>query len=321
MELTFLGTSAGKPTKERNVSAVGLTFEQDNKWYLFDCGEATQHQILRSRLSIGKLDTIFITHMHGDHYYGLPGLLSSKKLDTAFRPITIYGPAGIKRFLECVIDVSLENLGYELNIIEFKAEDTFHFDRFSLKVLPLEHSIDSFAFYIKENDITNKLDEEKLRSIGLEPSPMYKELQKGNSITFQGKKLEPKEYMLAPVRGRSLIIAGDNSRPEILGRYLEAIDLLVHECTYTQEDYDHLAVKVMHSTAKALGETVEKYHVKNLIATHINPRYNTKSTTDVDLIYGEIKSAYKGRLFIAKDLDVYYLSREGIAKILYSCSI
>jgi len=80
MKLTFLGTSAGKPTKERNVSALALEFDQDNKWYLFDCGEATQHQLLHTRLSIGKLDTIFITHLHGDHYYGLLGLLNSKSL-------------------------------------------------------------------------------------------------------------------------------------------------------------------------------------------------------------------------------------------------
>ncbi|GIT97831.1 ribonuclease Z [Sulfurovum sp. TSL1] len=316
VQLTFLGTSAGKPTKERNISALALEFEQDNKWYLFDCGEATQHQILKSRLSIGKLDTIFITHMHGDHYYGLPGLLSSKKLDTAFRPLTIYGPTGIKKFLECVIDVSFENLGYTLEIIEFKAEETFTFEKFSLKILALEHSIESFAFYIKENDITNKLNEEKLRSIGLEPSPLYGELQRGNCITFQGKKIEPKEYMLPPVRGRTLIIAGDNSRPEILGRYLEEIDLLIHECTYTQKDYDHLQVKVLHTTAKDLGKAVQERHVKNVIATHINPRYSNHGADGVDSIYGEIKQYYKGRVFIANDLDVYRLSKDGMVEKL-----
>ncbi len=316
MQLTFLGTSAGKPTKERNVSALALEFDQDNKWYLFDCGEATQHQIIRSRLSIGKVDTIFITHMHGDHYYGLPGLLSSKKLDTAFRPLTIYGPQGIKKFLKCVLDISLENLGYVLKIIEFEAEDTFVFNKFSLKILALEHSIESFAFYIKENDINNKINEKKLRAIGLEPSPLYGELQRGNCITFQGKKIEPSEYMLGPVRGRSIIIAGDNSKPGILGEYLDDLDLLVHECTYTQEDYDHLQVKVLHTTAKELGKVAQERHVKNLIATHINPRYNVKSATGVELIYNEIKRSYENRLFIANDFDVYHLSRDGVVKIV-----
>lgn len=316
MQLTFLGTSAGKPTKERNVSALALEFEQDNKWYLFDCGEATQHQIIRSRLYIGKLDTIFITHLHGDHYYGLPGLLASKKLDAALKPLNIYGPKGIKKFLECVLDISTERLGYSLKIIEFEAEETFVFDKFSLKVLALEHSIESFAFYIKENDISDKINEKKLREIGLEPSPLYGELQRGNSIIFQGKKLEPGEFTLEPICGRSLIIAGDNSRPDILGRYLEDIDLLVHECTYTQEDYDHLQVKILHTTAKELGTVVQKRHVKNLIASHINPRYNKNSIMGVEVIYNEIKHSYKGRLFIANDFDVYRLGRDSVVEKL-----
>ena len=153
MKLTFLGTSAGKPTTERNVSALGLEFEQDNKWYLFDCGEATQHQIMRSNLRIGRLETIFITHLHGDHYYGLLGLLSSKKLDKVFNPLTIYGPKGIKKFIGCAFaDRSFEHLGYHLKIIEYETGETFVFDKFSLKVLPLVHSVESVAFYIKEND-------------------------------------------------------------------------------------------------------------------------------------------------------------------------
>ncbi len=316
MQLTFLGTSAGKPTKERNVSALALEFDQDNKWYLFDCGEATQHQIIRSRLSIGKLDTIFITHLHGDHYYGLPGLLSTKKLDTAFRPLNIYGPKGIKKFLECALDISPEHLGYILKIIEFEDEETFVFDKFSLKVLALEHSIESFAFYIKENDISNKLNEKKLRAIGLEPSPLYGELQRGRSITFQGKKLEPNAFILDPIPGRSLIIAGDNSAPAVLGRYLEDLDLLVHECTYTQEVYDNLPVKVLHTTAKELGTVVQEKHVKNLITNHINPRYNKNSTMGVEMIYNEIKRGYEGKLFIADDFDVYRLGRDNIIEKL-----
>ena len=316
MTLTFLGTSAGKPTKERNVSALALEFEQDNKWYLFDCGEATQRQIMQSRLSLGRLDTIFITHLHGDHYYGLPGLLATKKLDGILKPMTIYGPEGIRTFLECALDVSEAHLGYALNIIEYKSEESFLFDKFSLKVLPLVHSKESFAFYIKENDITDRLNEEKLRALGLEPSPLYGELKRGKQITFQGRKLDPKEFMLEPVIGRSLIIAGDNSRPEVLESYLEDLDLLVHECTYTQDVYDKLVQKVLHTTAKELGAVVQAKGVKNLIANHIDPRYNQSGTLGVEMIYNEIKSRYEGRLFVADDFDVYYLGRDRVVEKL-----
>ncbi|WP_373035683.1 MBL fold metallo-hydrolase [Sulfurimonas sp.] len=316
MKLTFLGTSASKPTKERNVSALALEFDQDNKWYLFDCGEATQHQLLKSYLSVSKLNTIFITHLHGDHYYGLPGLLSSKTLDDSLSTLSIYGPLGIKKFLQCSVGISEEKLGYKLDIIEFKSGDEFKFDKFSLKVLPLVHSIESFAFYIKEDDITNKINEEKLRALGIKPSALYGELKRGKRVEFNSQILEPKEFMLKPVPGRRLIIAGDNSQPEILDDYLKELDLLVHECTYTQEVYDNLPVKFMHTTAKDLGSTAQKMRVKNLIANHINPRFNKNSDMDIDVVYNEIKQKYKGKLFIANDFDVYELNRNALIKKL-----
>jgi ribonuclease Z len=113
-----------------------------------------------------------------------------------------------------------------------------------------------------------------------------------------------------------LIIAGDNSRPDILERYLEDLDLLVHECTYTQETYDSLPVKVLHTTAQELATVVQEKGVKNLIASHINPRYNKNSTMDVDMIYNEIKHNYKGRLFIANDFDEYRLDRDSVVEKL-----
>jgi len=311
LKLTFLGTSAGKPTKERNVTALAVEFDQDNKWYLFDCGEATQHQILKTSLAVGKLSAIFITHMHGDHYYGLPGLLSSKTLDKALSPLTLYGPKGIKQFIACVMDTSEEHLGYKLEIIEIKANSAFEFEKFSLKVLPLVHSVESFAYFIKEHDITNKIDEQKLRQEGLEPSPLYGELKRGNNIIHEGKELISSEYMLCPIAGRKCIIAGDNSEPDIMSKHLDNLDLLVHESTYTQAVYDALPTKFLHTTAKKLGETAQKHHLKNLIATHISARYSQGSAYNAEMICDEIKSAYKGRCFVANDFDIFYLSRNG----------
>lgn len=269
MKLTFLGTSAGKPTNERNVSALGMEFDHDSKWVLFDCGEGTQRQILYSKLSLAKLNTIFITHLHGDHYYGLPGLLSVKKLDKSFNALSIYGPSGMREFLECTIDISKKHLGYDLEIIEYACEDEFLFDKFSLKVLPLIHSKKSVAFYIKENAL----------------------------------------------EGKNCIIAGDNAQPNVLDNYLENLDLLVHECTFTQEVFDRLETKFMHTTAKDLAKTAQKKHVTNLIANHISPRYCKNCTLTLEMIYDEIKSNYDGKFFIANDFDVYYLGKEGLKQI------
>jgi len=309
LKLTFLGTSAGKPTKERNVSALALEFDQDNKWYLFDCGEATQHQILKTSLSLGKLDTIFITHLHGDHYYGLLGLLSSKTLDKALCALTIYAPQGIKEFLTCAMDISFEHLGYELNIVEINRESRFHFERFSLTILPLVHSVQSYAYCIKEHDINNKLNEKKLRENGLNPSSLYGELKRGNNIVFNGKEFVADEYMLEPLRGRSIIIAGDNSEPDVMGSYLEKIDLLVHESTYTQKVYDSLATKFLHTTAKKLALVAQKYQIPNLIATHISARYSQNGENTPESMCDEIENFYRGKCFIASDFDSFYLSR------------
>ncbi len=311
MKLTFLGTSAGKPTRERNLTAIAFEFEQDNKWYLVDCGEATQFQLMKSKLSIGKLDAIFITHLHGDHFYGLPGLLASKKMDEALNPLTVYGPKGIKKFLECTFEITDRDIGYELTIVEYEDNQEFVFDRFRVKVLPVVHSVDSVAFLIEENDITDKLDEKKLRSIGLEPSPLYGELKRGKTITFKGKDINPKEFMLSPIKGRKLIISGDNAKPEILDNYLKNLDLFIHECTYTQEVYDNLKKEILHTTSLDLGIACQKYDVKNLIATHISPRYHNDGKYPLTLIEDEIKLNYRGKMFIANDFDEFVLSRDG----------
>jgi len=301
-ELTFLGTGAGRSTKERNVSAVGLSLEQESSWYLFDCGEGTQRQIMHSGLSSGKLGTIFITHLHGDHYYGLPGLLDSRKMDRITKPLTIYGPRGIERFLHCVMDTSVEKLGYPLHIIEYEVDQEINFPHFSLRILPLHHSIESHAFYIKEHTISNKLNEEKLRAAGLPPSALYGELKQGRAVEYEGRQYEPADYLLDPIEGRSLIIAGDNSDPEILGDYLNDLDLLVHECTYTQEVFDHLPVKILHTTAKELGKSAQIHRVKNLIATHISPRYRSNGKYTLEMLENEIREVYRGNLWIAEDL-------------------
>lgn len=311
MRLTFLGTSAGKPTRERNVSAIALECEQERRWYLFDCGEGTQHRLLESRLSPGKLGVIFITHLRGDHYYGLPGLLSTKKLDRSASPIRLYGPKGIRAFVEAALNTSPEHLGYTLEIFEFEGGETYTFERFSLEVLPVVHSIESYAFAIKEHDTTDKLDEAKLRSMGIEPSPLYGELKQGRSITCNGRTVSPSEVMLDPVIGRSLIISGDNSEPAVFGDRLGKIDLLVHECTYTQDVFDALVETTLHTTARDLAAAAQRYGLKNLIATHINARYGTHGKHPLAEVETELKSIYRGVVRIASDFDTFELGRNG----------
>ena len=311
MQLTFLGTGAGKPTRERNVSALGLQFEQESGWYLFDCGEATQHQLMRSSLSLGKLSTVFITHLHGDHIYGLPGLLASKTLNKALRPLTLYGPVGIRDFIGCTTGSAYAELAYPLEIVEYAPFDILEFGRFRVTVLPLVHSIASHAFYIEEHDSAGRLDDAALRAAGLEPSPLYGELKRGRTVMHAGRTFEPDDFLRDPQCGRRIIIAGDNADPEVLGEALDGLDLLVHESTYTQPVFDALETKHQHTTAAALGAAAQAHGVKNLIATHISARYGGSGTHSIEEMYAEIAAAFKSTLFIASDFDCYTLDREG----------
>ncbi|GAX87019.1 ribonuclease Z [Lebetimonas natsushimae] len=310
MKFIFFGTSAGRPTKQRNVSALAMEFENDNKWYLFDCGEATQHQILKSRLSSAKLDTIFITHLHGDHVYGLFGLITSRMLDKITKPLTIYGPKGLKDLISSVVDIRFEHLGYKLIINEIYAGSEIIFDKFRVTVLPLMHSVECFAYYIKENDKSNKINQEKLIKDGLNPCALYGDIKKGKDVEFNGKKYKAKDYLLEPILGQKVIISGDNAEPEILCPYLENLDLLIHESTYIQDIFDNMETKYMHTTAKNLAVISQKYNIKNLIATHVSPRFTTNEP-----ILNEIKQYYNGNAFVANDFDEFEL-KGGSVKLI-----
>ncbi len=298
MELTFLGTSAGVPTKERNLSALALRPENCSRWMLFDCGEATQHQILRTPLSLAKLERVLITHLHGDHVFGIFGLLASRGMLGVTHPLELYGPPGLRKLLEAPLEASGLHLPFALEVSELVEGEERSFDEFSLQVVPLSHSITSYAYLLSWSERPGRFNPDKARKLGVPPGPLYHRLQSGDEVTLpNGKTVSPAQVLGAPRPGKRIIIAGDNDRPDLLVPY-GPVDLLVHEATYLQEDFDRLERRYMHTTARELGEAAQKMGVRHLAATHFSTRYDEKG---IEKIAEEIRLAYRGPLTLAKD--------------------
>ena len=315
MEIIFLGTSAGTPTKSRNVSAVALKKANSKLWSLIDCGEATQHQILHTKLSLNSLESIFISHVHGDHCYGLPGLLASASLAGRTTPLTIIAPALIQDFVENTQKISKSSLSYKINFIHVEESKEYTAGNdFNVEFLELSHCVPSYAYVFVEKKIQGKLDIDKLQKDGIEAGPIWGEIYKGvNQIFPDGRKINASDYISANRKSRRIIVAGDNDTPELLTDAASSAELLIHEATYTEDVALKVGKAPQHSTAKVVAQFAEEVSIKNLILTHFSPRYckNRHSSPSITDIADEATTYYSGKLFLADDFDLYLLKKDG----------
>ena len=234
MEILFLGTSSGAPTKTRNVSAIALLESKGKAWYLVDCGEGTQQQILNSQLSLTTMAGLFITHLHGDHCYGLPGLLASAGLNGRTSLLKIVAPAGTEEWIEQTQQLSELYLPYELEFITPETVDNAAFGQFSVTSFPLSHRIECFGFSFVEAVVEATLNVEKLQQAGIPKGPLWGELKSGKDIDINGIKYIANEFKRVARKPRKIIICGDNDNPDLLESVCVDCDVLVHESTYAE---------------------------------------------------------------------------------------
>ncbi len=289
MELYFLGTGAGVPSTERNVSALALRLDKPHETWLFDCGEATQHQLLKSPLSPMKIRRVFITHLHGDHVFGLPGFLSSRSLQgDANHRVTVYGPTGIEEFLRHALRHTSTHVRYGFDIVEFDPTTlhTTHLyedDHIAITFAPLRHGIPTVGFLIREKEHPGALDAEKLRALGVAPGPQYGELKRGIDVTLEdGRTLKPDDFRKPNTPGRRVAILGDTAPCKEAVALARDADVLVHESTFSARDAAH-AHQHHHSTARDAAQTALAANAKRLILTHISPRYHERANDPADL--------------------------------------
>lgn len=274
MELIFLGTGAGIPSKERNVSAVALSIlEETNNIWLFDCGEGTQHQILHTSIKPRKVNKIFITHLHGDHIFGLPGLLSSRSFQGGESPLTIYGPKGIRQFIDISLKVSGSHLTYPLDVVELSSGKLFSDNQFAVSCQKLEHGVSSFGFRIEEKDRIGELKVEKLKGMGIKPGPIYQKIKENETTELpNGRIIQRKDFIGPAKRGRVLSILGDTRSTEKNISFIKGSDILIHEATF-EDDAKELAYKYFHSTTTQAAHLAKEGQIGRLILTHISSRY------------------------------------------------
>ncbi|MCU9613801.1 ribonuclease Z [Caldibacillus lycopersici] len=276
MEILFLGTGAGMPAKYRNVTSIALKHLEDGSIWLFDCGEATQHQILHTSVKPRKVSKIFITHLHGDHIFGLPGFLGSRSFLGGIEPLTVYGPKGIREYIETSLAISQTHLKYELIIEEIEDGQILEDEQFQIEIKLLEHVLPSFGFRIMEKDKPGALLVDELLAIGIKPGPIFQQIKNGEEITLEnGQVISGKDYVGPAKKGRTVTILGD-TRPCSNGLALaKDADLLIHEATF-DKSADKMANDYFHSTTHQAATIAKEANVAQLCITHISSRFEKR---------------------------------------------
>lgn len=283
MELTFLGTNAGVPSKTRNVTSMVLDLQNRQKsLWMFDCGEATQHQILHTPIKLSRINRIFITHLHGDHLFGLPGLLCSRSMGGTEKPLTVYGPVGIKAFIETTLTLSQSYLTFPLQIIEIdKAGFLFEQEGMQVCCEELSHPIPCFGYRITEDSRAGKLNAEKLIAENIPNGPWLQQIKKGKTIELpDGRVIDGRYYIGDEIKGRCIVIFGDTQPTPNALTLAKNADVIVHETTF-KHDMAEQANSRGHSTTVQAAELAKAAGGKRLIITHISSRYLVQDTADL----------------------------------------
>src|SRR3954464_2558107 len=264
LSLFFAGTAGSVPTARRGLPALLVRAGGDR--LLFDCGEGTQQQLLRS-VGLPELDAIFITHFHLDHWLGLLGMIKTFDLRARERPLTIYGPPGIGQLFSGLRPI-IGRTGYALTIVDLEPHEEVRFDSFIVSAFPVKHRVEAYGYAIVEDDRPGRFDVETARALGVPDGPDFGRLQRGETVNG----VAPEQVMGETRSGRRIVISGDTAPCQAIEVFAHGADVLVHEATF-MEDERTRARETAHSTAQQAAEIARDAGVRLLALTHLSTRY------------------------------------------------
>lgn len=346
--LTFLGTSSGIPTKRRNVSALAVECLAQNAeaknqpWILVDCGEGTQHQLLKSKLSLTKLVAILVTHVHGDHCLGLMGLLASLSMHGRKEPLTIIAPQVIEHLLEVTINITQSFLSYPLNFLAIEdllakqqLGDCYSLPlgnehRLEVNITTLSHRCPSYAFELVQYIKKQQLNIQALTQLQIDKRHWRSIFNATQNIAMRidGIAVYPFDMVMCQETHLKIVIAGDNDKPELLIDMLKDATLLVHEATYTDDIRQKVCSKLsqktldpQHSSVKMVAQVAQKVGVQALALTHFSARYASfedicSCQPNMAHIRQEACQYYQGQLILAEDFLRLLVKNDGSVAVL-----
>jgi ribonuclease Z len=299
LSVTFLGTSAARPTVERNVS--GLAVRREGETLLFECGEGTQRQMMRYGVSFA-LSEIFFTHFHADHFLGVIGLIRTLGLQMRPEPLYLYGPKGAKKVLGEAMKLGVERVPFPVEIVEVKAGDAIREtgngkrDGYEIRVFGTEHGGGSVGYALREFERRGRFDVEKAKAAGIPEGPLWGKLSKGEAIELaDGRRLTADGFVGAKRAGRLVVFTGDTRPSASVVDAAQGADLLIHEATFGEEEKDR-AKDTGHSTAREAAQVALAAKVKQLVLCHVSARYSISA----DELVKEAKEVFPN-VMVAKD--------------------
>ena len=308
MQITFLGTSSGVPTRSRNVSSIALRLPQRAELWLFDCGEGTQHQFLRSELKVSQLSRIFITHLHGDHIFGLMGLLASCGLAGNVKRIDLYGPSGLEEYLQACVRYSQTHFSYPMKVHKNQLGVIFEDDEYIVSCGYLKHRVTAFGYRVTEKDRQGHFDVEKAKALGIPFGPLYGELKNGKIITLpDGRTFNGADFCGPAQKGRTFVYCTDTVYCDEAVELARDADVLVHEATFSHQDAQ-MAFDRLHSTSTMAAQVALGAGVKQLIMTHFSPRYAPGNSIVLDDLLQEARAIFP-KTKMAHDFLTYEIPR------------